>query len=97
MGKSDAYPHPNVCDEHWNNMLLMFPDPSVVKCTQCRCRVDENILSKYNKFLLAADEAVESTTKMESMINAIVLIDDEPSLHSKILLLGETLGYHAKR
>ena len=83
---------PKCCRDHWKQMMVVFPDPTVVKCTVCRCHVNETEVSKYETLLLAADKTEDEFEEFQRLCDAIEIIDDDPNLHGKILLLGEKMG-----
>ena len=89
--------HDNVCDEHWMAMLAAFPDPKVVRSTRCRCHASKQCEAKYKRLIAKAETIDNEFGKLHKLLDAIELIDDDPSLHAQVLMLSAKLGCIKKK
>ena len=81
------------CEKHKNQMLLAYPDSSIIKCTTCRCYVNEMNVKKYDELITKAKLLDnENIDKLKTLLDAFEIIDDDPNIHMNILLLGEKFG-----
>ena len=82
--------HERVCDRHWKKFVEIFPNK--ITCTTCRCHVSQIVLDQYEELLKQAEETENEFGKLHRYNEAILLIDDDPMLHTKMLMLADKLG-----
>ena len=82
--------HERVCDRHWKKFVEIFPNK--ITCTTCRCHVSQIVLDQYEELMNQAEETENEFGKLHRYNEAILLIDDDPMLHTKMLMLADKLG-----